>query len=323
MDVRASEPAGHAHAVVMVADEGYAPFAACLGASILDAHPSRGFDVCVVTTGEAPVPGAEGMRVLRARGDNPFSHRPLAERRSHASYLCLMLPRLLGADYERIVSLDADIHHERGDLGALLALDLHGQAVGAVRDRSQWRTPGRVPGEFKGMGWPAARYLNSGVLLYDAERFEAEGWLDRMVEVATDPAYARGYTRNDQSAINLALRGRWSELSPVWNWQHERASRHAMAHAEPRLVHFIGRGKPWLDTGRDLPPRFRARPHAFLARHMPDHPALAGLDPVARAEPRDLGKSYLTHWRRRWAMEAFLARFPLDTTTHPPEPGAG
>ena len=324
MDLRASEPAGHAHAVVMVADEGYAPFAACLGASILDAHPSRDFDVCVVTTGEAPVPGAQGMRVLRARGDNPFGHAHLGEaRRSHAMFIRLLLPRLLGGEYERILYLDADIHLDRGDLGVALSLDLHGQAVGAVRDHQMWRTPNRLPKEFRFMGLPNAHYLNSGVLLFDTGLFEAQGWLDRMIQIAEDAAWARGLLRHDQSAINFALRGRWTELSPVWNWQHERASRYAMAHAEPRLVHFIGRGKPWLDTGRDLPPRFRARPHAFLARHAPDHPALAGLDPAARAEPRDLGKSYLTHWRRRRAMEAFLARFPLESTTHPPEPGAG
>jgi lipopolysaccharide biosynthesis glycosyltransferase len=256
--------------------------------------------------------------VLRAVGANPFATRPLAERRSHASYLCLMLPRLLGAEYGRILYLDADIHLERGDLGALLGVDLRGQAVGAVRDHKQWRTPGHRAQEFARLGWPAARYLNSGVLLLDATRYEAEGWLDRMVEIAGDPALARGYTRNDQSAINLALRGRWTELSPVWNWQFDRANRYAMSHAEPRLVHFIGSRKPWNDAARDLPPRFRARVHAFLSEHVPDHPALAGLDPVGRAEPRDLAKAYLTHWRRWRAMEAYLGRFPSETTTHAP-----
>ena len=323
VELTASRPPEHARAVVMVADAGYAPFAACLGASILEAHAERDFDVCVVLADGAGAPSVEGLRVLRARGANPFSHRPLAERRSHASYLCLMLPRLMGADYERILSLDCDVHLERGDLSTLLALDLHGQAVGAVRDCSQWRTPARVPTEFRGMGWASERYLNSGVLLYDAARLDEEGWLDRMVAVATDPAYARGYTRNDQSAINLALRGRWTELSPVWNWQYVRATRHAAEHAEPRLVHFIGPRKPWLAAGRDLPPRHRARPHAFLSRHLPDHPALASLDPVGRAEPRDLGRSYFAHWRRWRSMEAYLARFPLETTTHPPEAGSG
>ena len=320
MDVLASEPARHARAVVMVADGRYAPFAACLGASILDAHPERGFDVVLVVTGDAPVPGAEGLRVLRARGENPFAARRLEARRSHAAFLCLMLPRLLGADYARLLYLDADIHLDRGDLGAALSLDLRGQAVGAVLDHQMWRTPGRSPQEFRRLGWANARYLNSGVMLLDTARFEAEGWLDRAVSAATDPSYARGFTRNDQSAINLALHGRWTEISPVWNWQHERATRYAMAHAEPRLVHFIGERKPWLDAGRDLPPRFRARPHAFLARHAPDHPALAALDPAGRAEPRDLGRSYFTHWRRWRAMEAYLARFPLETTTHPPDP---
>lgn len=321
MEIRAGEPARHPRAVALVTDERFAPFAACLGASILAAHPARGFDVCLVVPEGAATPGAEGLRVLRVAGDNPFSAWRLTEaRRSHMGFLRLLLPRLLGSDYERILYLDADIHHDGGDLGVALGLDLRGQAVGAVRDHQMWRTPGRRAMEFARLGWPAARYLNSGVLLLDAARFEAEGWLDRAVAATTDPSLARGRVRNDQSVLNLALRGRWTEISPVWNWQLTRATRHAMAHAEPRLVHFIGARKPWLDTGRELPPRFRARPHAFLSRHVPHHPALAALDPVGRAEPRDLAKSYLAHWRRWRAMEAYLARFPLETTTHPPDP---
>ena len=306
----------------MVTDAGYAPFAACLGASILAAHPERGFDVCVVASGEAAVPGAEGLRVLRVEGENPFGHAYLGEaRRSHAMFLRLLLPRLLGGQYKRVLYLDADIHMERGDLDVALSLDLHGQAVGAVRDHQMWRTPNRVPSELRLLRLPNARYLNSGVLLLDTGLFEVEGWLDRMIEIANDPTRARALLRHDQSAINLALRGRWTELSPVWNWQYSRATRYALEHAEPRLVHFIGSRKPWLDAERDLPARYRARPHAFLSAHAPDHPALARLDPVGRAEPQRLASAYLTHWRRWRATEAYLARFPSETTTHPPEPG--
>ena len=320
MELTSARPAEHGRAVVMVADAEYAPFAACLGASILAAHPARGFDVCLVMPEGVEPPGVEGLRVMRARGKNPFAGSVLREaRRAHVSYLRVLLPSLLARDYERVLYLDADIHLERGDLDSLLGVDLHGEAVGAVRDHKQWRTPGHKPTEFARLGWPNAQYLNSGVLLLDTVRFEAEGLTDRMVEAATHPRFERGHTLYDQSVINVALHGRWTELSPVWNWQYNRASRLAMAHAEPRLVHFIGRRKPWLDTERDLPPRFRARVHAFLARHHPDHPALAGLDPSSRAEPRDLGKSYFTHWRRWRAMEAYLGRFPLVTTTHRPE----
>ena len=320
VELTGARPAAHDRAVVMVADAGYVPFAACLGASILAAHPDRGFDVCLVTPEGVETPGAEGLRVLHARGENPFAGSVLREaRRAHVSYLRVLLPSLLGRDYTRILYLDADIHLERGDLDCLLGVDLHGEAVGAVRDHKQWRTPNHKPMEFVRLGWPNARYLNSGVLLLDTVRFEAEGLTDRMVEAATHPRLEAGHTLYDQSVINVALHGRWTELSPVWNWQHNRASRFAMAHAEPRLVHFIGGRKPWLDTGRDLPPRFRARVHAFLAEHAPKHPALAGLDPTGRAEPRDLGKSYFTHWRRWRAMQSYLARFSSDTTTHPPE----
>lgn len=323
MELTSSEPARHSRAVVMVADAAYAPFAACLGASIRASHPERDFDVCLVLADGAEAPSVQGLRTMRAEGANPFARSVLREeRRSHVSYLRVLLPSLLGSDYGRILYLDTDIHLERGDLGTLLSADLHAEAVGAVRDQKQWRTPGRVPTEFKRLGWSNTRYLNSGVLLLDTARFEAERLGERIVEAATDPRFARGHTLYDQSVINVALRGRWTEISPVWNWQWGRATRFPAAYAEPRLVHFTGRRKPWLDVGRDFPPRYRARPHAFLAAHLPDHPALASLDPVGRAEPRDLGASLFTSWRRWRATEAYLARFPLATTTHPPEVGA-
>ena len=320
MEVVSSGPAAHDRAVVMVCDDRFAPFAACLGASLLAAHPRRRFDVCLLVDGEGPVPGAEALRVLRIRGANPFAGAELGGdgRRSHTMFLRLLLPRLLGREYGRILYLDSDIHLDAGDLATALSLELHGAAVGAVRDHDMWRSPDRRPDEARALGLPGFPYCNSGVLLLDAARFEAEGWLDRMVALAADPANAKGLMRHDQSVLNLALRGRWAEMSPVWNWQYTRATRFAMAHAEPRLVHFIGRRKPWLDAGRDLPPRFRARPHAFLAEHAPDHPALAALDPAARAEPHRIGASYFAHWRRWRATEAYLARFPSEATTHAP-----
>ena len=76
-----------------------------------------------------------------------------------------------------------------------------------------------TPAEFARLGRPPARYANSGVLLMDVARWRAEDVASRCVAAASDPALQAGYVRNDQSALNIALAGRWTELSPVWNWQ--------------------------------------------------------------------------------------------------------
>ena len=205
-------------AIAMVCDAAFLPYASYLAAALDRQSPGRDFDLVILGPGLPSLPsGLPEIRLRRFDRANPFEHRSLRKRRSHASYLCLMLPELL-PEYRRILYLDCDVL-PNGPVSEVLSADLHGQALGGVRDAQQWRTPGRSPAEFSRLGLPAERYMNSGVLLFDTERWKAERWTDACIDAAADPELAKGYVRNDQSALNLALRGRWTELSPVWNWQ--------------------------------------------------------------------------------------------------------
>jgi hypothetical protein len=300
-------------AVAMVCDPGFLPYAAYLAHALDRAEPDRGFDLVIVGPDLPPLPAELGrIRVHRFDGDNPFAHRDLSKRRSHASYLCLMLPELL-PEYRRILYLDCDIV-ANGPVGAVLEAGLHGQALGAVRDAQQWRTPGRAPAEFSRLGLPTAPSLNSGVLLFDTGRWRAEGWTGACVEAARDPKLAKGYVRNDQSAINLALRGRWTELSPVWNWQWTETTRYFADDAGARLIHFIGPRKPWRTS--TLPPRFTSGYAPFLQRFFPDAPAPPERPPRLDRHRR----AFLRHWLRAPAMQAYLDRFPDTLTTLAPAP---
>ncbi len=306
-------PPRHVTAVAIVCDAGFLPYAVYLAEAVGQMHPEPNFDI-VVAGPDLPdlPPRLEAARLVRVQGDNPFAHRQIKARRSHAAYLCLLLPDLL-PEYDRILYLDCDIG-VNGPMAEALSLDLHGEALGAVRDNQQWRTPGRRVDEFARLGWAAQRYLNSGVLLFDGPRWREEGWSRRCIEAARDPALARGYVRNDQSALNLALRGRWTELSPVWNWQWTQATRFFADEADARLIHFIGPQKPWKTAS--LPPRFTRGYAGFLARHFAEAP------PQPQPVPRDLpslGRPLLRHWLRRGAMQTYLARFPDPLDTHPPD----
>jgi hypothetical protein len=307
---------GRRNAVALVCDRGFLPYAAYLAAAIADRHPDRAFDVVIVGPDLPSLPpGLSGIRVERFEGANPFAHRRVRKRRSHASYLCLMLPDLLPG-YGRILYVDADVVLA-GPIGDVFDVDLKGGAVAAVRDSQQWRTPGRVPAEFAKLGLGSLRYLNSGVLLFDVARWRAAGLTDACIAAARDPDLAHAYARNDQSAINLALRGRWTELSPVWNWQWTEASRYFADDAGARLIHFIGPRKPWKTA--TLPPRFTAGYAPFLSRHFPEAPRPPPPEPQVGHPPRAL----LKHWWRLRATRAYLARFPDPLSTTAPARSSG
>lgn len=299
-------------AVIMVCDAGFLPYAAYLATSLDQMHPERDFDLVIAGPALPALPsGLTDIRVHAVDGPNPFNHRSLKKRRSHASYICLMLPELL-AEYERILYLDCDIA-VNGRIDEVLGADLHDQALGAVRDTQQWRTPGRRPAEFARLGLPTARYLNSGVLLMDTARWRAEGVTEACVEAARNPDLAKGYVRNDQSAINLALHGRWTELSPIWNWQWTEANRYFADDAGARLIHFIGPKKPWRTVAN--PPRFTAGYAPFLRRFFSDAPAPPDTAPRVDRHRR----AFLRHWLRAGAMQTYLDRFPTPASTHAPE----
>jgi hypothetical protein len=301
-----------ASAIALVCDAGFLPYAAYLGRELDRTTPGRTFDIVIVGADLPALPRAlDDIRIHRFEGENPFEHRDLKRRRSHASYLCLMLPELL-PEYERVLYLDCDVA-PNGGIEEVFGVDLRGQALGAVRDIQQWFTPSRRPAEFARAGQVSRRYLNSGVLLFDCHRWRAEGWTDACVRAAADPELALAYVRNDQSALNLALQGQWTELSPVWNWQWTERTRYFAEDAGARIIHFIGPKKPWRTVS--IPPRFAEGYTAFLRLNFPE----AAEPPRPDLRVNRHRRALLRHWLDVPAMQAFLDRFPDRLTTHPPE----
>ena len=294
--------------VAMACDAGYLPYALTLAAGIDAAHPGRRFDLGLLS--EAPLVVPPSLAHLRLRtwtlpGGNPFRNGREEGRHGAAAYLRLLLPDLVAGDYDRLLYLDADILCLGGGLERLLAADMGGRWLAAVRDNTQWRTPGRRLPEQRAAGRPARPYLNSGVLMVDLAAWAREGIEARALDLHR--AQAHLLTRHDQSILNLLADGGWAEMSPVWNWQYTWSSRYFADLAEPRLLHFIGPRKPWADAGADLPARHRRAYADFLARHFPGVPCA---DPGPMAWPGGLRRSLLKHWAAAPAMGRYLARFP-------------
>jgi hypothetical protein len=291
----------------MACDSAYLPYALTLAASIRRWHPKGGFDIVLASQEQVAIPAAlEALEVgLLPLGENPFEGGPHEGRHGGAAYLRLLLPDLLDGRYDRLLYLDSDILCTGPGLDRLLRAEMGGAWLAAVRDNTQWRTPGRRLPEFRALGRHARAYFNSGVLLIDVQAWREAQVLDRALALFRGSPGA--ILRHDQSLLNLIADGAWAEMSPVWNWQYTWSSRFFADLAEPRIVHFIGPRKPWSPAGADLPLRFR-QPFAemlesyFPARTVPDRHALAW--------PGSLRRSLLKHWTAVPAMERYLRRFP-------------
>lgn len=176
----------------------------------------------------------------------------------------------LGGAYERVIYLDGDVFQSWGSLADLLAVDLQGNSVAAVRDKLQWPGGKRWMERYirklgRSCGVDDLAYLNGGVLLIDGPAYVAAEISRKAIAffIAQPDLCKFG----DQSALNAVLAGRWCELSPGWNWQASRKVLGLTAGRRPRLIHFVGPIKPWVDHLRVLPPdAFDAMRH-FLADH--------------------------------------------------------
>ncbi len=313
--LEASHPPRARRAVVFACDGQYARFALAAAEQIARLHPGRDFDICLCYMDEAPPrpAGLEhlGIRYCRVSTDTLFDGLRLDEGRGQVVYLRLALPAAFAGEYDRLLYLDGDVFVQRGDFEAFLALDLGPHAIGAVRDNSQWRTPGRRPEQFRRLGLPKARYFNAGVMLIDVATYNGTGLLDRCV--ALGRANRAVMIRHDQNLLNATLQGDWAELSPLWNWQYTWASRLFEAMEDANIVHFIGPRKPWKSDAGAFPLRFRRAYRGFMAEHFPDQPVGPDGTPP-HGNPAYLRRMLVKHLLSVGRMCAYLDRFSTDMT---------
>jgi len=312
----ADRPAANPDAVVFACDRNYAPYAKFAATQIAVLSPARGFDICICVPEEDPALADDladpRLRICRIATGGILAPLSLDRRRTEATYLRLAMPAAFEADYRRVLYLDSDVFVQGGDFAALLDLDLGGHAVAAVRDNIQWRTPGRRPAEFRLMGFPAARYCNCGVLLFDVAAYGGQQVLDTCLEFGR--AHPGALLVNDQSLLNLVLRGDWAELSPVWNWQYTRSSALFEALEPAHVVHFIGGKKPWSHAGGALPLKFRQAYRAYFAENPADGPRVGADGLLPHRNRVYLRRMLLRHLMGAGRFADYLDRFETDLT---------
>lgn len=267
-----NRPAKSRHAVVFCCDAKYLPYAALAIHTLLRSNPLRDYDICIASLDDLEMPPAlagHDVRLCRIVVGNAFVGMPVSDRFTVAAYLRLALPMAMRGDYDRILYLDSDVFVIGDALGDVFQLDLLDCAVGAVTDITKLKHPNKPTTDQKALRLDGP-YFNSGVMLFDTERFIETRVLERCAEMAQfyqgKPIYF------DQTLLNIVLQDERAQLSMGWNWQWPFSRSLFEAFLDVQIVHFIGDDKPWSDPKRKLPLRYREITRRFFKQY---YPALA------------------------------------------------
>lgn len=321
--------------VIYAANDCYAPIAAAsLRSLIRCANPGRSYRVCIMHTGLAQIhrdrlcameTGNVGVSLFDASKLLGTEVWPSSPRFGPEIYLRLYAP-LVYAQYSKLIYLDADTIVLR-DIAYLYDTPLNGAALGACwsfgtpfMDGYVRRTVGLAPEE----------YFNSGVLLLDSLRFEAERIRLRCRQILLAQPRLLCF---DQDALNLAFCGAYRRLPDEWNiqWTNHLHPAHDLSERPSReqetritaveqnlfLLHYSSDFKPWdypgawgarlfWDAALDTP--YRAEFSALLERRRESPLAFRPVSPPWRAFRRNFA---LAGWS--YALKEFISNlFKLD-----------
>lgn len=252
----------------MCADENYiVPLAVTLR-SLAESQPAaETLHVTVLSVGvsqrlqERVIASAAPLSVtFVAIDEQTLALAPPAGGLSRATYGRIVSIDLLPDDVDRVVYLDADTI-VREDLDHLFSVDLEGRPVAAVQDPvaplvsaglPQWRSLGLAP---------TTPYMNSGVLLIDADVWRSRDLAGSLLDfVAT---FGEQLRWADQDAFNGVLAGEFTHLPLRWNQMFALRQPTHLGYAtfpprevekaieDPAIVHFNGLFKPWLQGSLD------------------------------------------------------------------------
>jgi len=187
--LKQNKPARHKRAVVFCADANVVRFAQFIANQIMQAEPERDFDICVTTFDENLVMLEKcdpEIRICQV-DEAPFSALKTDKRITSTAYILLALPEIFAQEYEKIVYLDTDVFLRKGKISELFAAGSTDHAVLGSMDSIQWhKTPSdKQIGIWEALGISDQAYLNTGVLVLDVEKCNAENFYHGSMEVAT------------------------------------------------------------------------------------------------------------------------------------------
>lgn len=184
-----------------------------------------------------------GIPVQRIEIDaSRFADLPIARKHlSRSTYLRLLIPSLM-SQADRVLYMDCDMV-VTADLTPLACLPLGDSLVAAVP------CPSPAAPELADLGLSAGEYVNAGLLVMNLPAWRAEAVAERCMALLSDPA--RPLRSEDQSALNIAARGRILLLSSRWNVYADPAAYPTTADLPPHpaVIHYVVNTKPWASRG--------------------------------------------------------------------------
>jgi lipopolysaccharide biosynthesis glycosyltransferase len=277
----------HDCAVAFCCDRNYFPFALFMIRQIAFHNPFRRFDFVVASHDDLTVPDWAkplGITIHRS-GALPEAAEVGRFFGSMAPYLRICLARELGDRYRRILYLDCDMFVEGGDINRLLEIDLGGHPLAAVIDAPFFFAgPTFRAKEFAVAGLPAMPFFNTGLQVIDTRVYQEQDLERRSFEVCT--THPRAIVNADQSLTNLALRGKFAQLAPCWNWQLNGRLPLIPMRYPVFMRHFISRLKPDQDPQGWHDARFNHAYREFMTLFAPE--LLPKLSPPGNTAPMSL-----------------------------------
>ncbi len=253
--IKQNKPGKHRKAVVFCADRNVVRFAQFVADQIMQAEPTRDYDICITTFDGAlfDLDKIDPALRLCQIEHQPFDMLRTDKRITSTAYILLALPEIFQTEYEQIVYLDTDVFLRSGKISDLFAAASPKFAVSGVLDSIQWHsTPSARQIDY----WQALEihnkpYLNTGVLVLDTKKCIAEGFFDGSMRAAVNLGQLKKDNPyilflHDQSAINMHLKGNWAPLSLRWNWQTYQESSRLAKYFDPYIMHFVSKTKPWV-----------------------------------------------------------------------------
>jgi len=237
--------------IVTSADVNFLPAACCMLISAnaaLEADANVALMLVAVDVSESEAEKANAF--LKAHGVTPcvrtVSSQEFVDPRlrvdrhvTKASYIRLVLDRIISSEVDRVLYLDADIR-VLSSLAPLFETDMQGFPLAAVKDIPFYQHD-RLRQKCSSLLMPEnADYFNAGVLLFDWPETLRSGLLDKAMEFACTRQDL--CVMHDQDALNSAAANNWKQLDPRWNLIHHYFTNGGKQSAW--IKHFTGK-KPW------------------------------------------------------------------------------
>ena len=301
------------NAVVLVCDEHYLPPTCFFADQILNQNPHRNFDLIIASADSLTLPndlslkGAKFSLIENANKLHELKTHP--NRLPISTYYRLLMPDLLGAEYQRVLYLDSDMFIEGGNLSEIFEIDMLGCSVAAVRDVQQWNRPLKHVYEFKAANLEAAPYFNGGLEMFDTRKFKEKDILDKCLDFGLSNPDA--LLHHDQSLLNIVLHRDWCELNPLWNWQYTIMKPFFTITQPIRISHFLG-DKPWSDPKGACPPRYWNSMKPYILKEFPNWSGYTKSPQHQQNTPKKFIRRSLDHLMVLANTKRNLSRFSSD-----------